>query len=133
VKSALPLKSGFYRRPRTKTIPAMTRIYPTPSQIVQAFRVHTRLDRTAHRPILPVCQLKVKFPPGEPTAPGRAGAGPSLKSFASDQSILAIVDTMSTAVHRQFTAALDELVDKIKLDRSILAAILCGSLSHDTG
>jgi hypothetical protein len=40
---------------------------------------------------------------------------------------------MSTAVHRQFTAALDELVDKIKLDRSILAAIQCGSLSHDTG
>ncbi|HLJ44809.1 MAG TPA: hypothetical protein VKU01_02300 [Bryobacteraceae bacterium] len=35
-------------------------------------------------------------------------------------------------VHRKFTAALDALVEQIKLDRSILAAILCGSLSHDT-
>jgi predicted nucleotidyltransferase len=31
-----------------------------------------------------------------------------------------------------FTAALDGLVAHIKSDRSILAAILCGSLSHDT-
>jgi hypothetical protein len=31
-----------------------------------------------------------------------------------------------------FTAALDALVAEIKADRSILAAILCGSLSHDT-
>ncbi len=30
-----------------------------------------------------------------------------------------------------FSAALDRLIDRIKLDRSILAAILCGSLSHD--
>jgi len=36
------------------------------------------------------------------------------------------------SVHKQFTAALDELVDQIKQDRSILAVILCGSLSHDT-
>jgi len=33
---------------------------------------------------------------------------------------------------RQFTAALETLVDDIRRDRSILAAILCGSLSHDT-
>ena len=33
---------------------------------------------------------------------------------------------------QQFTAALDALVEQIKEDRSILAAILCGSLSHDT-
>jgi hypothetical protein len=32
----------------------------------------------------------------------------------------------------KFRAALDVLVDRIKADRSILAAILCGSLSHDT-
>ena len=32
----------------------------------------------------------------------------------------------------EFTAALDELVALIKQDRTILAAILCGSLSHDT-
>jgi hypothetical protein len=31
-----------------------------------------------------------------------------------------------------FTQALDKLVAQLKLDRSILAAILCGSLSHDT-
>jgi hypothetical protein len=36
------------------------------------------------------------------------------------------------AVRRQFTAALDALVEQIKKDRSVLAAILCGSLSHDT-
>jgi hypothetical protein len=38
----------------------------------------------------------------------------------------------SPAVREQFTAALDTLVEQIKRDRSILAAILCGSLSHDT-
>ena len=31
-----------------------------------------------------------------------------------------------------FTAALDSLVAQIQQDRSILAALLCGSLSHDT-
>jgi hypothetical protein len=35
------------------------------------------------------------------------------------------------AVHQRFSAALDTLVEHIKHDRSILAAILCGSLSHD--
>jgi hypothetical protein len=34
-------------------------------------------------------------------------------------------------VRQQFTAALDALVEQVKQDRSILAAILCGSLSHD--
>jgi hypothetical protein len=32
----------------------------------------------------------------------------------------------------QFAAALDGLIEQVKKDRSILAAILCGSLSHDT-
>jgi len=32
----------------------------------------------------------------------------------------------------KFNAALDRLVAQVKQDRSILAAILCGSLSHDT-
>lgn len=36
------------------------------------------------------------------------------------------------SIHQKFTAALDDLVEQIKGDRSILAAILCGSLSHDT-
>jgi predicted nucleotidyltransferase len=35
-------------------------------------------------------------------------------------------------VQQRFTAALDALVDQVKRDRSVLAAILCGSLSHDT-
>lgn len=34
--------------------------------------------------------------------------------------------------HGKFTAALDALVGQIEADRSVLAAILCGSLSHDT-
>jgi hypothetical protein len=40
---------------------------------------------------------------------------------------------MSTAsLQQRYTVALDALVAHIKEDRSILAAILCGSLSHDT-
>jgi hypothetical protein len=35
-------------------------------------------------------------------------------------------------VRHTFTAALDRLVADIKEDRAILAAVLCGSLSHDT-
>src|SRR6476660_8876834 len=35
------------------------------------------------------------------------------------------------AVQQRFTVALDALVEEIRKDRSILAAILCGSLSHD--
>jgi predicted nucleotidyltransferase len=35
-------------------------------------------------------------------------------------------------VQRKFTEALEELVGQVKGDRSVLAAILCGSLSHDT-
>jgi hypothetical protein len=35
-------------------------------------------------------------------------------------------------VEDEFNAALATLVEEVKLDRSILAAMLCGSLSHDT-
>jgi len=35
-------------------------------------------------------------------------------------------------VHQAFTRALDALVAQIRQDRTILAAILCGSLAHDT-
>src|SRR5437868_14719724 len=35
-------------------------------------------------------------------------------------------------IQQKFTQALDTLVEQVKDDRSILAAILCGSLSHDT-
>lgn len=36
------------------------------------------------------------------------------------------------SIRQKFTAALDALIEQVKGDRSILAAILCGSLSHDT-
>jgi len=36
------------------------------------------------------------------------------------------------SIREKFTAALEGLVAQVKEDRSILAAILCGSLSHDT-
>jgi predicted nucleotidyltransferase len=39
---------------------------------------------------------------------------------------------MSDQIRQEFTAALDALVSEIKKDRSILAVVLCGSLSHDT-
>ena len=35
------------------------------------------------------------------------------------------------AIRERFSSALDALVDHLKKDRSILAAMLCGSLSHD--
>src|SRR5215510_7407469 len=34
-------------------------------------------------------------------------------------------------IREKFEVALDRLVEQVKRDRSILAAILCGSLSHD--
>jgi uncharacterized protein len=42
------------------------------------------------------------------------------------------MSTSTGAIEKKFTAALDDLVAQVKQDRSILAAILCGSLSHDT-
>jgi hypothetical protein len=38
---------------------------------------------------------------------------------------------VDASVQRKFSAALDALIEQIKADRSILAAVLCGSLSHD--
>lgn len=38
----------------------------------------------------------------------------------------------ATSIKDSFNAALTALIDQVKCDRSILAAILCGSLSHDT-
>ncbi|MFN8570778.1 MAG: hypothetical protein U0132_01900 [Gemmatimonadaceae bacterium] len=38
---------------------------------------------------------------------------------------------LGAATQQQFTEALDRLVQQVKLDQSILAVILCGSLSHD--
>jgi hypothetical protein len=36
------------------------------------------------------------------------------------------------SIEQQFATALDGLIEEVRADRSILAAILCGSLSHDT-
>ena len=36
------------------------------------------------------------------------------------------------AIQQRFARALEPLVERLKRDRSILAALLCGSLSHDT-
>ena len=50
-------------------------------------------------------------------------------------SLIALRQTRSRwpqQVRQQFTAALDALVSEIRKDRSILAVVLCGSLSHDT-
>jgi len=35
------------------------------------------------------------------------------------------------SAHQTFTAALESLIEQVKQDRAILAAVLCGSLSHD--
>ncbi len=42
------------------------------------------------------------------------------------------MSTSTEPIQKKFTEALDDLVAQVKADRSILAAILCGSLSHDT-
>jgi hypothetical protein len=41
-------------------------------------------------------------------------------------------DVPDDAIRQKFAAALDALIEEVKQDRSILAAVLCGSLSHDT-
>jgi hypothetical protein len=38
---------------------------------------------------------------------------------------------LSTIAHQKFSAALEALIAELQHDRSVLAAILCGSLSHD--
>jgi uncharacterized protein len=60
------------------------------------------------------------------------------RSFVQDALVDTILfaarhfDRMTTPVAHRFEQALDALIDRVKQDRSILAAILCGSLSHDT-
>jgi uncharacterized protein len=36
------------------------------------------------------------------------------------------------SIQEKFTRALEDLAEQVKRDRSVLAAVLCGSLSHDT-
>ena len=40
--------------------------------------------------------------------------------------------TILASVEAKFSAALDALIEQVRADRSVLAAVLCGSLSHDT-
>jgi len=42
------------------------------------------------------------------------------------------LSTSRESIQKKFTEALDHLIEQVKEDRSVLAAILCGSLSHDT-
>ena len=56
--------------------------------------------------------------------PGATISGDAEQLYA--HAVKSMADTQ-----QRFTAALDALTDQIRKDRSILAAILCGSLSHD--
>jgi len=38
---------------------------------------------------------------------------------------------MNSSIQQQFADALDALIERVKQDRSVLAAVLCGSLSYD--
>jgi len=42
------------------------------------------------------------------------------------------VERDTALVKHEFSAALDALIEQVKQDRTVLAAVLCGSLSHDT-
>src|SRR4051794_2949286 len=64
------------------------------------------------------------------TCPTRRATEPSPHSTLP-RTVWGITLPMDTAPQK-FAAALDALVEQVKRDRSILAAILCGSLSHDT-
>jgi hypothetical protein len=41
-------------------------------------------------------------------------------------------EVKEASVEAKFSAALDALIEQVRADRSVLAAVLCGSLSHDT-
>src|SRR6186713_2835976 len=69
------------------------------------------------------------------TGPSPLRTGPSHpRSVApSDRRIERTIALMQrNSIRQTFTAALNALVEQIKQDRAILAAVLCGSLSHDT-
>ena len=54
--------------------------------------------------------------------PGKAAATPKQRARH---------DAPTTSVQQRFSEALDRLIANVREDRSVLAAILCGSLSHD--
>lgn len=45
---------------------------------------------------------------------------------------MSAIEQQNAELHARFTRALDELIAEVREDRSILAATLCGSLSHDS-
>src|SRR5262249_47662652 len=64
--------------------------------------------------------------------PARSGRGADANSAGDREGVaLGGPHRDMNAIRQRFTAALDALVDQVRRDRSILAAILCGSLSHD--
>jgi predicted nucleotidyltransferase len=56
----------------------------------------------------------------------------SRAAFIQDSVGVTSSQSQPGTVQQKFTAALDTLIEQVKRDRSILAVILCGSLSHDT-
>src|SRR5947209_7118255 len=58
--------------------------------------------------------------------------GPRVACAIIPEAPEATVSTSTASIQKKFAQALDDLVAQVKEDRSILAAILCGSLSHDT-
>src|SRR3982751_3807186 len=62
---------------------------------------------------------------------GRASAALAYNSAIGMGRIARAAGTVNE-VENRFKAALTTLVEQVKRDHSILASILCGSLSHDT-
>src|SRR5512139_1988599 len=69
---------------------------------------------------------------GSTVAPGRSRASMRgrVVGILSDEAGAPPMD--QRAIQETFAAALDALIADVRRDRSVLAAILCGSLSHDT-
>ncbi len=63
--------------------------------------------------------------------PGYRTAVTGKVTVLENQRLPSQMSRMDTGTQQKFAAALDALVEQIRKDRSILAAILAGSLSHD--
>jgi predicted nucleotidyltransferase len=64
-------------------------------------------------------------------SPAKSGRS-TVYSLRDDSRInLGRMRTPQDSIEKKFTQALDVLIAQVKEDRSVLAAILCGSLSHD--
>ena len=56
---------------------------------------------------------------------------PTEEPSAPENRYFEMTSTATGHIQQKFVAALDDLVAQLKTDRSVLATILCGSLSHD--